>query len=81
MALNPNTKFDPGCEEETEDLGVDPASPLTGGEVGNFWSQVRQGIATCICCIAVFGRWKPAPNLKRSRRIAKKCTVANSEKS
>lgn len=73
MALNPNTKFDPSCNEETEDLGVDPARPLTGGEVGNFWCQVGQG--------AVFGRWKPAPILKRSSHIAEKCSVANAEKS
>lgn len=36
MALNPGTKFDPSYDEETEDLGVDPARLLAAGEVGNF---------------------------------------------
>lgn len=72
-ALNPNAKFDPSCDEETEDLGVDPARPVTGGEVGNFWCQDGQGV--------VFGRWEPAPILKRSSCITEKCSVANSEKS
>ena len=73
MALNPNTKFDPSCDEETEDLGVGPVRLLTGGEVGNFWCQAGQG--------AISGKWKPAAILKRSSHIAEKCSVANSEMS
>lgn len=38
MALNFNTKFDPSCDEDTEDLGVDPARPLIGGGAGSLVS-------------------------------------------